>query len=161
VLNLAAFTFILFTKLTINCSFAFQGDTKQIMKFQSVFRVFAVICQLIMYVVYVESSVFISDVKMEKMIELTAKKPHCRLHTDRGFIQSTLLNSDQMKIRQVPVESVAALENVCFKGKQLSGELQGKQLVLVFNAFNRIKLFCYRWNEFCKQTLKLITIFII
>lgn len=74
----------------------------------------------------VESSLFVSDVKMEKMIELNARKPHCRLHTDRGHIQSTVLNTDPLKIRQVPVETVAALENVCFEGNQLTDEIQGK-----------------------------------
>lgn len=51
----------------------------------------------------VGGSIFVSDVKMNKMIELNARKPHCRLHTDRGEIQSTVLNTDPLKIRQVGV----------------------------------------------------------
>lgn len=83
-------------------------------------------CPLIFCVLQVQSSLFVSDVKMEKMIELNARKPHCRLHTDRGDIQSTVLHGDPLKIRQVPVETVAALENVCFEGNQLTGEIQGE-----------------------------------
>lgn len=84
-------------------------------------------CQVIFCVVQVESSLFVSDVKMEKMIELNARKPHCRLHTDRGDIQQTVLHTDPLKIRQVPVETIAALENVCFEGNQLTGEIQGER----------------------------------
>lgn len=97
------------------------------MKARSVNLVLVGTCQLIFCVLHVEPSLFVSDVKMEKMIELNARKPHCRLHTDRGEIQSTVLNTDPLKIRQVPVETVAALENVCFEGNQLTGEIQGKE----------------------------------
>ena len=82
--------------------------------------------QLSFLTLHIKASVFVSDVKMEKMIELNARKPHCRLHTDRGDIQSTVLNTDPLKIRLVPVETVATLEQVCFEGNQLSGEIQGE-----------------------------------
>lgn len=59
------------------------------------------------------------------MIELNARRPHCRLHTDRGLIQAAVLNTDPLKIRQVPVETIKTLENVCFEGNQLTGEIQG------------------------------------
>lgn len=73
----------------------------------------------------VESSIFVSDVKMNKMIELNARRPHCRLHVERGDIQATVLNTDPLKIRLVPVETITTLENVCFEGNQLTGEIQG------------------------------------
>lgn len=63
---------------------------------------------------------------MNKMIELSARRPHCKLHTDRGYIQSAVLHTDPLKIRQVPVETVRTLENVCFEGNQLTGEIQGE-----------------------------------
>lgn len=84
------------------------------------------IVQLTAMTLHVESSIFVTDNKMEKMIELNARRPHCRLHTDRGDIQSTMLNTDPLKVRQVPVETVKTLESVCFEGEQLSGEIQGK-----------------------------------
>lgn len=83
------------------------------------------IVQLSILVFYVESSIFVTDVKMNKMIELNVRKPHCRLHTDRGNIQSTVLKTDPLKIRQVPVETIRTLEKVCFEGNQLTGEIQG------------------------------------
>lgn len=82
---------------------------------------------------FVGGSIFVSDVKMNKMIELNARKPHCRLHTDRGEIQSTVLNTDPLKIRQVPVETITSLEEVCFEGNQLSGEIQGKHSMPALN----------------------------
>lgn len=83
------------------------------------------IVQLTFLVFQVQPAIFVSDVKMNKMIELNARKPHCRLHTDRGDIQSTVLNTDPLKIRQVPVETITTLEKVCFEGNQLSSEIQG------------------------------------
>ena len=41
------------------------------------------------------------------------------------MIHSTLLNTNKLKMRQVPLESVKAIEEVCFEKKLLSGELQG------------------------------------
>lgn len=83
------------------------------------------IVQLTIIVSQVRAAIFVSDTKMNKMIELNARKPHCRLHTDRGDIQSTVLNTDPLKIRQVPVETITTLEKVCFEGNQLSQEIQG------------------------------------
>lgn len=89
--------------------------------------VFAGLVQLILQLMFqVEASIFVADVKMNKMIELNARRPHCRLHTDRGLIQSTVLNTDPLRIRLVPVETVEHLEDVCFEGNQLSGEIQGR-----------------------------------
>lgn len=66
------------------------------MKAPSVNLVLVGIFQVSFYILNVDSSLFVSDVKMEKMIELNARKPHCRLHSDRGYIQSTG-NHFQMK----------------------------------------------------------------
>lgn len=87
---------------------------------------FAVVGILTFLTFYADSAIFVSDVKMNKMIELNARRPHCRLHSDRGFIQSTVLNTDPLKIRQVPVETVRTLESVCLEGNQLTGEIQGE-----------------------------------
>ncbi|CRK99006.1 CLUMA_CG012173, isoform B [Clunio marinus] len=86
---------------------------------------FGLIGVISLYVLCIESSIFVTDVKMNKMIELNARKPHCRLHLDRGTIQSTVLNTDPLKIRQVPVETIKTLERVCFEGNQLTREIQG------------------------------------
>lgn len=32
------------------------------------------------------SGIYMFDAKLEKMIELNARKPHCRVHTDRGHV---------------------------------------------------------------------------
>lgn len=96
-----------------------------------------VIAGMTLLVLHVHASIFVTDVKMNKMIELNARKPHCRLHTDRGNIQSTVLNTDPLKIRQVPVETVRTLENVCFEGNQLTGEIQGeRRIILKDNKIN-------------------------
>lgn len=84
------------------------------------------IVQLTFLMVHVDSSIFVADNKMEKMIELNARRPHCRLHTDRGDIQSTMLNTDPLKVRQVPVETVRTLEKVCSEGNLLTSEIQGE-----------------------------------
>lgn len=83
------------------------------------------ILQMSFLVLDVDSSMFVTDLKMNKMIELNNRKPHCRLHTDRGDIQSTVLNTDPLKIRQVPDETVRTLEKVCFEENQLLDEIQG------------------------------------
>lgn len=83
------------------------------------------IAQLTILSSIVDTALFVSDVKMNKMIELNARKPYCRLHTDRGDIQSTVLKTDPLKIRLVPEETISTLEKVCFEGNQLSGEIQG------------------------------------
>lgn len=97
--------------------------------------VLAGIVQLTFMTFYADSAIFVSDVKMNKMIELNARRPHCRLHTDRGYIQSTVLNTDPLKIRQVPEETVRTLENVCMEGNQLTGEIQGKLFVFIPVSF--------------------------
>lgn len=104
-----------------------ESHTRRIeMKFSVTNLVPVGIVQLAFFIYHVESSIFVTDVKMNKMIELNARKPHCRLHTDRGNIQSTVLNTDPLKIRQVPVETVRTLEKACFEGNQLTAEIQGK-----------------------------------
>lgn len=83
---------------------------------------------------FAESSIFVTDLKMNKMIELNARKPHCRLHTDRGSIQKTVLNTNTLKIRQVPDETIQTLEQVCFAGKQVSEEIQGAFFGVIYNV---------------------------
>ncbi|CAO1334991.1 unnamed protein product [Diamesa serratosioi] len=59
------------------------------------------------------------------MIEFNAVRPYCHLHTDRGYIQSIILNTDVLKLRQVPRESIKLLEEVCFENNEMTGEIQG------------------------------------
>ena len=70
-------------------------------------------------------SLYVTDVQMNKMIELTIRKPHCRIIVDRGSIQQVVLSMDSLKIRQVPIETIHTLEKVCVEGNQLSSEIQG------------------------------------
>jgi len=60
------------------------------------------------------------------MIELNANVPHCRLTLDRGIIQSTVLNTNEMKVRLVPFESFNVLEQVCAEANKVKSEIQGK-----------------------------------
>lgn len=54
-------------------------------------------------------SVFVTDT--DRMIEFNAVRPYCHLHTDRGYIQSIILNTDVLKLRQVPRESIKVRDN--------------------------------------------------
>lgn len=45
-----------------------------------------------------EASLYVTDIQMNKMIELTIRKPHCRVHTDRGTIQHVVLSMDPLKV---------------------------------------------------------------
>ena len=112
------------------------------MKIMSINFVAAGILLLTLFTAQIESSIFVTDVKMNKMIELNARRPHCRLHTDRGYIQSAVLNTDPLKIRQVPVETVKTLENVCFEGNQLTGEIQGDLTENIAKVFKFKNLLC-------------------
>jgi hypothetical protein len=46
-----------------------------------------------------EASLYVTDVQMNRMIELSIRKPHCRIHTDRGYIQNVVLNMNQLKVK--------------------------------------------------------------
>lgn len=62
----------------------------------------------------------------------------------RGEIQNIMLNTEHLKLRQVPNESVKALERVCFEAGGLSGELEGGLYNIPFNKLQFQHFFRYR-----------------
>lgn len=65
-------------------------------------------------------TVLIADNTMSKMIELSARKPYCTIHNDRGIIQRMLFNSDELRVRRMTNESVVKLEKICRNNQVLS-----------------------------------------
>ncbi|XP_070493324.1 phospholipase A2 hemilipin-like [Chironomus tepperi] len=89
-------------------------------------KIFLLNLEIMIFVVFnASASLYVTDVQMNKMIELTIRKPHCRIIIDRGSIQQIVLSMDSLKIRQVPIETIHTLEKVCIEGNQLSSEIQG------------------------------------
>lgn len=46
-------------------------------------HIYAVVCILLAFLNASQSAVLIADYSMSRMIELIARKPFCKLHTDR------------------------------------------------------------------------------
>lgn len=73
----------------------------------------------------------------------------------RGEIQNIMLNTEHLKLRQVPNESVKALERVCFEAGGLSGELEGGLYEILSNQlhlhdFSVVGLgFIYPGTKYC------------
>lgn len=67
---------------------------------------------------------FIADRTMSRMIQFTSKSPYCYFFTDRDFIQTTLLTSEQRKVKITSDEEIDKLEEIC-KKKQLRTSYQG------------------------------------
>ncbi|XP_076625667.1 acidic phospholipase A2 PA4 isoform X2 [Colletes latitarsis] len=60
-----------------------------------------------------QASVFVADTTMSKMVEIKPEPPYCALYSDRGVIQSLVLGADPKKVRQMPDNLVADLEETC------------------------------------------------
>lgn len=97
-----------------------------------------------------QSHLLIADKTMSKMIQFTTTAPYCYVHKDRylsnfftfgatyqykdvlsgkncfrrDYIQHTLLNTDQRKIKITSDEEIEKIENIC-KKKQLKSSYQG------------------------------------
>ncbi|KAK4878717.1 hypothetical protein RN001_011223 [Aquatica leii] len=71
-----------------------------------------------------EAHLFIADRTMSRMIEFTSTSPYCYFFTDRDFIQHTLLNAEQRKVKITSAEEIDKLEKVC-KEKKLRSSYQG------------------------------------
>ncbi|KAF5285145.1 hypothetical protein FQA39_LY16834 [Lamprigera yunnana] len=67
---------------------------------------------------------YIADRTMGRMIEFTSASPFCYYFTDRDFIQHTLLNAEQRKVKITSTEEIDKLEKVC-KEKKLRSSYQG------------------------------------
>jgi hypothetical protein len=51
---------------------------------------------MLFVLINVNCSIFITETKMNKMLELNARKPHCRIHTERGHV-SKIINNNLIK----------------------------------------------------------------
>ncbi|KAB0791241.1 hypothetical protein PPYR_03041 [Photinus pyralis] len=71
-----------------------------------------------------DSHLFIADRTMSRMIEFTTERPYCIFFTDRDFIQHTLLNAEQRKVKITSSEEIDKLEEVC-KKRKLQSSYQG------------------------------------
>ncbi|CAO1363374.1 unnamed protein product [Diamesa serratosioi] len=69
------------------------------------------------------SSVLVTD--NNRILQLSPIKPFCRTYTDRSYVRNSIINTEPTQIRQVPKESLKALEKVCADGKLLSNDIQG------------------------------------
>lgn len=97
---------------------------KEMMKTER--KILLINLEILIFIVFnTSASLYVTDIQMNKMIELTIRKPHCRIIVDRGSIQQVVLSMDSLKIRQVPIETIHTLEKVCIEGNQLSSEIQG------------------------------------
>ncbi|XP_015183815.1 PREDICTED: acidic phospholipase A2 PA4-like isoform X2 [Polistes dominula] len=63
------------------------------------------------------ASVLVADTTMSRMVELNAGEPICSLYNDRGVIQRMILGADPKKVRQMPSNLVADLEETCLASK--------------------------------------------
>ncbi|CAO1331269.1 unnamed protein product [Diamesa tonsa] len=69
------------------------------------------------------SSVLVTD--NNRILQLSPIKPYCRTYTDHSYVRNSIMNAQSTQIRQVPKESLKALEKVCADGKLLSKDIQG------------------------------------
>ncbi|KAF5286930.1 hypothetical protein FQR65_LT12389 [Abscondita terminalis] len=73
---------------------------------------------------FARAHLFIADRTMSRMIEFTSASPYCYFFTDRDFIQHTLLNAEQRKVKITSSEEIDKLEKVC-KERKLKSSFQG------------------------------------
>ncbi|XP_035728061.1 uncharacterized protein LOC118444166 isoform X1 [Vespa mandarinia] len=63
------------------------------------------------------ASVLVADTTMSKMVELNAGEPICSIYNDRGIIQKMIFGADPKKVRHMPSNLVADLEETCLTFK--------------------------------------------
>ncbi|KAL2714667.1 acidic phospholipase A2 PA4 [Vespula squamosa] len=79
----------------------------------------ALFCILsILWIQKTMASVLVADTTMSRMVELNAGEPICSLYNDRGVIQKMIFGADPKKVRQMPSNLVADLEETCLASKE-------------------------------------------